>query len=193
MGKFYIINAPWGFSTVWSLVKGWLDEATVAKIHILGSNYKTELLEQIPKESLPAFLGGGCFCGEGCSMSDAGPWKGKKGGSIRKVDASGAVEGAPAAAPAPHAAVAEAPVLEKVIEAPAVVEQAAEKVEAPAVVEQAAEKVVEAPVAVAQPVEDGEVVKAMEGVSLEAPVASNGAEHAAVVNGAHEGTVISSP
>ena len=85
MGKFYIINAPWGFSTVWSLIKGWLDEATVAKIHILSSDYKTELQQQIPKESLPAFLGGSCFCGEGCQLSDAGPWKGKKGSSVRKL------------------------------------------------------------------------------------------------------------
>ena len=50
MGKFYIINAPWAFSSVWSLVKGWLDEATVAKIFILGSDYKKGLLEQIPAE-----------------------------------------------------------------------------------------------------------------------------------------------
>merc|ERR1711939_553250 len=78
MGKFYIINAPWAFSTVWSLVKGWLDEATVAKIHILGSDYKKSLLEQIPEDSLPAFLGGSHECSQGCSMSDAGPWNGKK-------------------------------------------------------------------------------------------------------------------
>lgn len=77
MGKFYIINSPWAFSTVWSLVKGWLDEATVAKIHILSSDYKKVLLEQVPAESLPAFLGGACNCPEGCSMSDAGPWKGR--------------------------------------------------------------------------------------------------------------------
>lgn len=78
MGKFYIINAPWAFSTVWSLVKGWLDEATVAKIHILGSDYKKSLLEQVPADSLPAFLGGTCQCPEGCSLSDAGPWRGKE-------------------------------------------------------------------------------------------------------------------
>ncbi|KAM0749641.1 hypothetical protein T439DRAFT_314976 [Meredithblackwellia eburnea MCA 4105] len=83
MGKFYIINAPWGFSTVWSLVKGWLDEATVAKIHVLGSDYKKGLLEQIPEDSLPSFLGGSCNCKEGCSMSDAGPWKGKTGSSVK--------------------------------------------------------------------------------------------------------------
>ncbi|SCV72545.1 BQ2448_4082 [Microbotryum intermedium] len=74
MGKFYIVNASWAFSAVWNLVKGWLDEATVAKIHILSSDYKKSLLEQVPAESLPTFLGGTCQCPQGCSMSDAGPW-----------------------------------------------------------------------------------------------------------------------
>ncbi|KAL0570052.1 cytosolic factor, phosphatidylinositol/phosphatidylcholine transfer protein [Marasmius crinis-equi] len=74
MGKFYIINAPYLFSTVWTLIKPWLDEVTVAKINILGSNYKAELLKQIPAENLPKDFGGECECAGGCSMSDAGPW-----------------------------------------------------------------------------------------------------------------------
>lgn len=74
MGKFFIINAPWAFGAVWSLIKPWLDEATVAKIDILGSGYKDKLLEQIPKESLPKEFGGLCDCPGGCSLSDAGPW-----------------------------------------------------------------------------------------------------------------------
>jgi len=74
MGKFYIINAPFGFSTIWSFIKPWLDEVTVAKISILGSGYKSVLLEQIPAENLPADLGGACKCEGGCSLSDEGPW-----------------------------------------------------------------------------------------------------------------------
>jgi len=74
MGKFYIINAPWAFSTVWMLIKPWLDEVTVKKINILGGSYKDELLKQIPVESLPKEFGGACSCPGGCSMSDAGPW-----------------------------------------------------------------------------------------------------------------------
>jgi len=74
MGKFYIINAPWGFSTVWSFVKPWLDEVTVAKIDIVGSNYKDKLLAQIDAENLPKEFGGKCACPGGCSLSDAGPW-----------------------------------------------------------------------------------------------------------------------
>ncbi|BGP19021.1 hypothetical protein JCM10213_009269 [Rhodosporidiobolus nylandii] len=96
MGKFYVINAPWGFSTVWSLVKGWLDPATVAKIHILGSSYKDDLLKQVPADSLPKFLGGSCDCAGGCSLSDAGPWNGKSKeeqiAALEKVRASVAVE-----------------------------------------------------------------------------------------------------
>lgn len=74
MGKFYIINAPYLFSTVWSFVKPWLDEVTVSKISILGKGFKSELTKQIPEQNLPAELGGSCKCPGGCSLSDAGPW-----------------------------------------------------------------------------------------------------------------------
>jgi hypothetical protein len=68
------MQAPYLFSTVWSLIKPWLDEATVRKIHILGRSYKTELQHYIDPSQLPADLGGSCHCPGGCSMSDAGPW-----------------------------------------------------------------------------------------------------------------------
>ncbi|PWI72047.1 Sec14 cytosolic factor [Purpureocillium lilacinum] len=74
LGKLYLINAPWGFSTVWSVVKGWLDPVTVAKINILGSGYQSELLKQVPAENLPKEFGGACECEGGCENSDAGPW-----------------------------------------------------------------------------------------------------------------------
>ena len=74
MGKFYIINAPWAFSAVWSIIKPWLDEVTVSKIDILGRDYKGKLLAQIPAENLPKEFGGQCECPGGCSLSDAGPW-----------------------------------------------------------------------------------------------------------------------
>lgn len=75
LGKMYLINAPWGFSTVWSVVKGWLDPVTVQKIHVLGSGYKSEVLAQIPAENLPKAYGGTCECAGGCENSDAGPWR----------------------------------------------------------------------------------------------------------------------
>ncbi|KAF8489345.1 CRAL-TRIO domain-containing protein [Russula emetica] len=75
MGKFYIINSPWAFSAVWSMIKGWLDEVTVNKIDIIGAAYKDKLLAQIPAENLPKEFGGSCECVGGCSLSDAGPWR----------------------------------------------------------------------------------------------------------------------
>ncbi|KAF1970427.1 SEC14 cytosolic factor [Bimuria novae-zelandiae CBS 107.79] len=75
LGKMYIINAPWGFSGVWSMVKRFLDPVTVEKIHILGSGYQKELLAQVPAENLPKIFGGSCACEGGCELSDAGPWQ----------------------------------------------------------------------------------------------------------------------
>ena len=74
-GKFYLINAPWGFATVWSVIKRWLDPVTVDKISILGSSYQSTLLQQIPKENLPSIFGGDCRCQGGCELSDDGPWR----------------------------------------------------------------------------------------------------------------------
>ena len=74
LGKLYLVNAPWGFASVFSVVKGFLDPVTVAKIHVLGNGYQNELLGQVPKENLPKALGGTCECGGSCMLSDAGPW-----------------------------------------------------------------------------------------------------------------------
>jgi hypothetical protein len=78
LGKLYLINAPWGFSGVWSVVKGFLDPVTVNKIHILGAYYQSELLSQVPKENLPMEFGGICSCDGGCEFSDMGPWQEKE-------------------------------------------------------------------------------------------------------------------
>lgn len=75
LGRLYLINAPWGFSTVWGVVKGWLDPVTVQKIHVLGGNYQKELLAQVPAENLPKEFGGKCECEGGCELSDMGPWR----------------------------------------------------------------------------------------------------------------------
>ncbi|KAH7419484.1 CRAL-TRIO domain-containing protein [Cadophora sp. MPI-SDFR-AT-0126] len=75
LGKLYLINAPWGFSTIFGIVKGWMDPVTVEKIHILGGNYQKELLAQVPAENLPKIFGGDCQCPGGCAWSDEGPWQ----------------------------------------------------------------------------------------------------------------------
>ncbi|KAJ2999217.1 cytosolic factor, phosphatidylinositol/phosphatidylcholine transfer protein [Globomyces sp. JEL0801] len=54
LGKMFLINCPTLFTAVWAVIKSFLDETTVAKISILGSNYKKQLLEHIAEENLPA-------------------------------------------------------------------------------------------------------------------------------------------
>lgn len=81
MGKFYIINAPFGFSTAFRLFKPFLDPVTVSKIFILGSSYQKELLKQIPAENLPVKFGGKSEVDEskgGLYLSDIGPWRDPK-------------------------------------------------------------------------------------------------------------------
>lgn len=78
LGKLYLINAPWGFSSVFGVIKGFLDPVTVQKIHVLGSGYEKELLGQVPAGNLPKMFGGTCECEGGCMLSDAGPWQDKQ-------------------------------------------------------------------------------------------------------------------
>lgn len=103
LGKLYIINAPWGFSSVFSVVKGFLDPVTVSKIHVLGAGYQKELLAQVPKENLPKVFGGTCECPGGCEYSDAGPWQDPKWVKEPKwkQQAPAATKTTDAAAPAP--------------------------------------------------------------------------------------------
>jgi hypothetical protein len=70
MGKMFIINAPTLFTAIWTIIKGMLDEATVAKIKVLGSSYQSELLDVIPAENLQVQFGGKCTLPAG----DYGPW-----------------------------------------------------------------------------------------------------------------------
>ncbi|KAJ2587660.1 hypothetical protein H4R99_008071 [Coemansia sp. RSA 1722] len=62
MHRTYVVNAPAMFVTAWKYIKGWLDPRVISKVHILGRNYSKQLLEQIPSENLPSFLGGSCRC-----------------------------------------------------------------------------------------------------------------------------------
>lgn len=78
MGKFYLINAPFGFSTVFNFIKKFLDPITVEKIHVLGSKYQTELLAQIPAENLPKKFGGTSDSQGGVELADDGPWRDPK-------------------------------------------------------------------------------------------------------------------
>lgn len=76
MGKFYCINAPFGFSTAFKLFKPFLDPVTVSKIHILGLSYQKELLKQIPPENLPVKFGGKSeVSDQELYLNDYGPWR----------------------------------------------------------------------------------------------------------------------
>ncbi|KAJ3129289.1 cytosolic factor, phosphatidylinositol/phosphatidylcholine transfer protein [Nowakowskiella sp. JEL0407] len=62
LGKFFMINAPYIFTRIWSIVKGWLDQGIIDKIHILGDDYKEVLLSHIDADQLPVEFGGTCEC-----------------------------------------------------------------------------------------------------------------------------------
>ena len=77
LGKMTIINVGFLFRAIWSMVKSFIDPKTQAKISLLKSNYKDELLKLIDEDKLPQFLGGKCTCDNflyGCLGSDIGPW-----------------------------------------------------------------------------------------------------------------------
>jgi hypothetical protein len=74
--QMFVVNAGSGFKLIWNSVKGFLDPKTSSKIHVLGSNYQSRLLEVIDSSELPDFLGGSCSCSDkgGCLGSNKGPW-----------------------------------------------------------------------------------------------------------------------
>ncbi|KAJ8555615.1 hypothetical protein K7X08_013111 [Anisodus acutangulus] len=74
--RLFIINAGSGFKVLWKAIRAFLDQRTLAKIQVLGSNYTKTLLEVIDPSNLPTFLGGDCTCSDygGCLFSDKGPW-----------------------------------------------------------------------------------------------------------------------
>ncbi|KAJ7644376.1 CRAL/TRIO domain-containing protein [Roridomyces roridus] len=53
-----VVNAPAFFPTIWGWIKGWFDQGTRNKIHILGKNPAETLLTLIDAENLPKQYGG---------------------------------------------------------------------------------------------------------------------------------------
>ncbi|TBU47765.1 CRAL/TRIO domain-containing protein [Dichomitus squalens] len=76
VARLAIVNAPRGFTAIWNVMKPWIAKETAAKVTIMGSDYKSKLLDFIDADSLPTYLGGACTCdGQGgCKKSNAGPW-----------------------------------------------------------------------------------------------------------------------
>ena len=58
LGQQFIINAPFIFNAVWSIIKIMLNEKTKQKIKILGKDYIDELLKVCDKDQQPNCIGG---------------------------------------------------------------------------------------------------------------------------------------
>ena len=59
------------FTSIWAIIKGWLDEKTRKKVNICGSNYLKTLLEIANSDQIPEILGGTC---KATFNDDYGPW-----------------------------------------------------------------------------------------------------------------------
>jgi len=55
----FVLNTPFIVKGIWAIAKGFLEEFTVAKFHILGGDF-TELYAQVDKSQLEKKLGGEC-------------------------------------------------------------------------------------------------------------------------------------
>ncbi|GKD41695.1 phosphatidylinositol/phosphatidylcholine transfer protein SFH6-like protein [Tanacetum coccineum] len=77
LNQMFIINATSGFKMLWNVVQSFLEPKAKSKIYVLGTNFRSTLLEVIDASELPDFLGGSCNCAEqgGCMRSNKGPWK----------------------------------------------------------------------------------------------------------------------
>ncbi|CAD7924013.1 unnamed protein product [Amoebophrya sp. A120] len=72
--RMFIVNAPRVFSLAWSFVKPLLDEKTLEKISIYGSDFYPALCEIVDEENIPKFLGGKHGDGVDRGLADIGPW-----------------------------------------------------------------------------------------------------------------------
>ncbi|KAI8364511.1 CRAL-TRIO domain-containing protein [Choanephora cucurbitarum] len=60
--RLFVVNAPSAFVVMFKIIKPCLNARTLEKIHVLGSDFRSVLLEYIDPENLPDFLGGTCQC-----------------------------------------------------------------------------------------------------------------------------------
>ena len=72
-----VINAPYGFSAIWNIIRTWLSKETADKIVIFSAGDSQDaLLRAIDVEDLPEVYGGKCNCEAqgGCAKGLTGPW-----------------------------------------------------------------------------------------------------------------------
>ncbi|GAA5799651.1 hypothetical protein HPULCUR_005067 [Helicostylum pulchrum] len=60
--RLFVVNAPSAFVVMFKVIKPWLNPRTLDKIHVLGKDFESVLLEYVEAENLPDFLGGTCTC-----------------------------------------------------------------------------------------------------------------------------------
>jgi len=60
LGRIYLVNVPWAFQTFWRIITPMLYPQTIAKVQVLGSDWKDKLKEVIDSKNLPPSLGGTC-------------------------------------------------------------------------------------------------------------------------------------
>ena len=58
MFRLYAINCHWLLRGLWKIASKMVDEFTLQKMHLLGYDFKKELLELIPADNLEAKYGG---------------------------------------------------------------------------------------------------------------------------------------
>lgn len=56
--KYYVVNAPWVFTGIFSVLKVFLAQKTIDKVVVLGSSYLSTVNELVPQSAIPEFLGG---------------------------------------------------------------------------------------------------------------------------------------
>lgn len=56
----YLVNAPWYFAAIYSLISSFLDPVTAKKVQILGSDFLPTLRQQIDDSQIPRSMGGSC-------------------------------------------------------------------------------------------------------------------------------------
>ena len=58
LGALFVINAPWYFRGVWTVLKTFVDARTISKFTILGSDYQKTLHKHVEPSNLPVDYGG---------------------------------------------------------------------------------------------------------------------------------------
>lgn len=54
----YLINAPWYFAAIYSLISSFLDPVTAKKVQIIGTDFLPIISQQIDENQIPRELGG---------------------------------------------------------------------------------------------------------------------------------------